>query len=123
MTPKQAQQRNHWIMRAAGNLHLLASVPDDILEQCRYSHVQLTDVVIALQDAIRDASYTYSTCQHCKTSLTGRNHQSRNEQRKAVCDVCGSSNVWPFTTKISRMKIPLHEARSRMRVISPELFI
>lgn len=123
MTLHQAQQRNHWVMRATGNLPLLASVPSDILARSRYSHAQLVDVVIALQDAMHEASYTYSTCRHCKTSLTGRNHQSRNERRQAVCDVCGSSSVWPFTTKVSRMKIPLHEARSKMRGISPELFI
>jgi transposase-like protein len=123
MTRTQAQKRNHWIFKTRGSLHLLAGVPEDILEHCRYSHTQLVDMVIAIQDAIYECSYTYTTCNHCKLSLTGRRHQSRNSQHCYICDVCGSKCNSYDGTRQSRMKIPLHEARSKMRKISPELFI
>jgi predicted RNA-binding Zn-ribbon protein involved in translation (DUF1610 family) len=123
MTRTQAQKRNHWIFKAKGSLHLLAGVPQDILEHCKYSHTQLVDMVISLQDAIYECSHTYATCNHCKLSLTGRRHQSRNNNHRYICDVCGHISTMYQGTRQSRMKIPLHEARSKMREISPELFI
>jgi predicted RNA-binding Zn-ribbon protein involved in translation (DUF1610 family) len=123
MTRMEAQHRNHWIFKAKGSLHLLADVPQDILEHCKYSHTQLVDMVISLQDAIYECSHTYATCNHCKLSLTGRRHQSRNNNHRYTCDVCGHTSAMHEGTRQSRMKIPLHEARSKMREISPELFI